>query len=223
MIISTAFLFYGTISVAYVFRYESNIISVFKNYARIALARLDILNSPGHNFFSKGSSIASNPYNLHRQAAMNASLQLIHNEFELQACIENGTLSKVNNGNGYKIGTLHYSKPYLTKEAYEVLQEIGQQFKDKTGRNYFVVSSLTRTVQTQKELCNNNVNASRNTSTHCYGCSFDISYSRFNGRRGYNSKLQAELESILKRLQKEGKIYVLAEKRTYCYHVTVIK
>jgi hypothetical protein len=73
----------------------------------------------------------------------------------------------------------------------------------------------------QKRLMRKNRNATKKVSTHCYGVSFDISYVRFNGKRGYDFLLMRKLEKILLKRQKEGRIYVLREINSKCYHITV--
>lgn len=85
----------------------------------------------------------------------------------------------------------------------------------------FVVTSLTRTIESQQSLSRINKNATTNISTHSYGVSFDISYTRFNGKRGGNSELQKVLEDILISYQKKKSIYVLMERQSTCYHITV--
>jgi len=169
------------------------------------------------------SKIKNDSYQLHRKAAKQTGLKAIQNDEQLNSYKKEGKLIQVNNLKGYKIGKLTHSKAVLTPETYKTLQEIGLRFSQKAGNgNYFVVTSMTRTVKDQKKLTKNNVNATKNMSTHCYGCSFDISYIRFNGKKGNNKKLQDDLESILIDYQKDKRIYIVVEKRMHCYHITVI-
>lgn len=168
------------------------------------------------------SKIKNDTYDLHRQAAKKSGLKIIKNDTQLNNYVKEGKLVKVTDGQGYKIAKLTHSKAVLTIEAEKTLQEIGSLFSRKAGSgNYFVVSSLTRTVADQKKLTKSNINATKNTSTHSYGCTFDISYIRFNGKKGNNAKLKSDLESILIDYQKDKKIYIIVEKKIHCYHITV--
>ncbi len=168
------------------------------------------------------SKIKNDNYELHRNAAKQTGLLAIQNDKQLNTYKKDGKLVAVENRKGYKIAKLTHSKAVLTPETYKTLQEIGFLFSEKAGiGNYFVVTSLTRTFIDQKKLTKSNINATKNMSTHCYGCSFDISYIRFNGKRGKNKKLQSGLESILIDYQKDKEIYIIVEKRINCYHITV--
>lgn len=164
----------------------------------------------------------SDHIDLHRKSAAQFGLPMINTSAELQQLVDSGKLVSVTENKGYKIHTLTHSHPALIPEAYEALKEIGIQFWDHTGPdNIFMVTSLTRTSDDQKRLRKVNLNATRNESTHCYGCSFDISYVRFNAVKEPNPKLQKILEDILVRMKDEGRIYVIIEKKSACYHITV--
>lgn len=166
----------------------------------------------------------SDHIDLHRQAAADFGLPIINTKEQLQHDLEAGKLDSVTANKGYKIHTLTHSHPALIPEAYEALKEIGVQFWNHAGpENFFVVTSLTRTGDDQKRLRRVNSNATRNESTHCYGCSFDISYVRFNEVKEPNRKLQKILEDILVRMKEEGRLYVIIEKKSACYHLTVRK
>ena len=166
----------------------------------------------------------SDHIDLHRRAAADFRLPIINTREQLQQDTDSGKLVPVTENKGYKIHTLTHSHPALIPEACNALKEIGEQFWDHAGPdNVFVVTSLTRTADDQKRLRKVNSNATRNESTHCYGCSFDISYVRFNEVKESNQKLQKILEDILVRMKEEGRIYVIIEKKSACYHITVRK
>jgi len=103
-----------------------------------------------------------------------------------------------------------------------VLSLIGEEFELMVGKGkYFVVTSLTRTIAQQQRLSKVNSHATKGVSTHSYGVSFDISYVRFNGKRGHNLKLRNILSNILSDLQKKGAIYIINERNNNCFHITV--
>ncbi len=91
----------------------------------------------------------------------------------------------------------------------------------KSGQNFFVVTSLTRTEADQNRLRRVNVNASSNDSSHSFGSAIDISYVRFNHKKQPNQKLEKQLEDVLKQFQKSGKIYFVKERINKCFHIIV--
>ena len=140
---------------------------------------------------------------------------------EIRSQTNQGKLVKVKKNTGYKVQKLNHSLDVLVPESLQVLQEIGKKFHTNTNGKYFTITSLTRSVESQKRLTKTNSNATKNISSHSYGVSFDISYIRFNGVKGHNSNLKKSLEKILVDLSKEKKIYFIHEKSQSCYHVTV--
>ncbi len=163
-------------------------------------------------------------YSLHLDAAERYGLKPIKTRKELKQHIEKGYLIKVRDNNGYILSPIMQSDRVLTRSAYEALQSIGERFVQKAGEsNYFIVSSLTRTVQFQNRLAKSNVAAIKGISSHNYGCSFDISYIRFNGINKKNKELQRILENILLEMRKEEKILLIAERDGKCYHITAVR
>jgi hypothetical protein len=168
------------------------------------------------------SKIKRDHYYLHLRAARSSQMPLLKSDEIIDACYEDGKLVIVTDNEGFRIQKLKYSKPYLSQDALLELTTIGRLFFNETnGEAFFTVTSLTRTVSGQKQLAKHNLNATKGVSSHSYGVSFDISYVRFNGRKGFNKTLTRKLEKILIQRQKQGKIYILREKRSHCYHVTV--
>ncbi len=82
---------------------------------------------------------------------------------------------------------------------------------------------MLRTPSTVKRLRRINVNAT-SESSHQYGTTFDISYSRFicdsiNVNRSFED-LKNLLGEILYDLRQEGRCYVVFERKQSCFHVT---
>lgn len=94
----------------------------------------------------------------------------------------------------YWVGNLTYSVPYVTPSAAAVLDSIGVRFQAKLA-SYglppykFYISSVLRTQEDQAALRRVNVNASRTTSSHEFGTTFDIQFRRYR----YASDPSAEL------------------------------
>ncbi len=84
----------------------------------------------------------------------------------------------------YWVGRLTYSVPYVTPSAAAVLDSIGVRFQARLA-GYglppykFYISSVLRTQEDQAALRRVNVNASRTTSSHEFGTTFDIQFRRY--------------------------------------------
>ena len=164
--------------------------------------------------------LKNNPYRLHLSAARKNRRKIIKNDEQIRALLRKGALVQVQDGEGVVISRLYYSRSVLTKHANDVLREIGKDFFEASKGNCILVTSLTRTAAAQKRLRKNNRNATR-VSTHSYGVSFDISYTRFNETPCRKNKFWKIMDNTLHKFQKEKKIYVVREKLQRCYHVTV--
>lgn len=129
----------------------------------------------------------------------------------------------------YYLDRLTHSYPYLVPEAARLLSDIGRAFNDslaaRGGGNYRIkVTSVLRTPQTVRRLQRVNVNAS-GESTHSYGTTFDISYSKFAYDGGGISRdfedLKNLLGCVLKSMRDHGRCYVKFEAKQSCFHITV--
>ena len=170
----------------------------------------------------KHNYIYRDNYSLHIKAAKRHGISLLENDKDITKFRKSGKLVKVQNGKGYKVRKLHYSRKVLSKRAAKFLSEIGRSFNKQTNGSYFTATSLTRTMYLQKKLAKTNSNATNNISTHCYGASFDISYIRFNGNKRYNipSETVGEMSEKIIRLIEENptisvkELAVIIEKST---------
>jgi hypothetical protein len=161
-------------------------------------------------------------YIKHLNAAKSHNLGLINTKSDLNKHIDRGNLVKVKQrGYGWRTADLTHSHAYLVPKANQTLRDIAREFVKTTGQNFFVVTSLTRTLKDQDRLRGVNSNASSNDSSHSYGASFDISYVRFNHRLVHDENLDKALNQILKSFEKSGKIYFVKERLSRCYHVVV--
>lgn len=180
----------------------------------------DIFIVPDLNSFK--ARLRKDAYSNHLSAAEKNGTELILDENRLFQLVEEGTLVEVNSGKGYEVEKLTHSHPYLTPEAKKILEQIGLTYQALAGEeDFFTVTSGTRTIEQQKKLGRRNRNATKGNSSHSYGLSFDISYIRFNGEKSWDWKKQKQLEKVLSHFQKQGKIYVIKERKQNCFHVTV--
>lgn len=127
------------------------------------------------------------------------------------------------------VNKLYHSVPYLVQEAYYLLHDISLDFARRLKfmdipRHRLIVTSLTRTEEQRAALQKVNSNASKN-SAHCYGTTFDISWSRFDpieGKEVSDAILKKHLAAIIKQYQQAGRCYIKHERRQACFHITVI-
>jgi hypothetical protein len=161
-------------------------------------------------------------YDNHLIAGENNGFGLIESEEHFTQLIQEKKLVLVSEGTGYRVDKLTHSYPYVTPRSKVILDEIGQAFQSLTKEeNFFTISSVTRTPEQQKNLRKRNRNATSGISSHSYGVSFDISYIRFNGKKGGNRSAQKYLEKVLKEFQASDKIFFIKERQQSCYHITV--
>jgi len=166
------------------------------------------------------STIKNNPYSQHVAIGKALTANAFDNREQIENAYRQGLLVKVKNSRGVIIDELTHSKPYLHKTSAEILKEIGRDFHKKTSGGRIIVTSLTRPIEKQRELTRKNINASPNTSSHSYGVSFDIAYTRFNRDGKYNHDAHRAIEEILKKYQADGRILVIRETQSACYHIT---
>ena len=161
-------------------------------------------------------------YIKHLNAAKSHNLGLINSKSDLNKHVNRGNLVKVKQrGYGWRTADLTHSHPYLVPRANQALRDIAREFVKTTGQNFFVVTSLTRTINDQDKLRGINSNASSNNSAHNYGAAFDISYVRFNHHRAPNANLDQALHRILKSFENSGRLYFVKERQSKCYHIVV--
>jgi hypothetical protein len=150
---------------------------------------------------------------------------------------------------------LDQSKPYVTPRTKEVLEEIGRRFHERLDGHGLPpfrldVTSVLRTGAQQEALRRRNPNASRTTSSHEFGSTFDVAYLNFaaphavedaqggpldDRLRAYATMrldslgsrhaphLEGELGAVLQQMQREGVLMTLRERGQPVYHTTVVR
>lgn len=129
----------------------------------------------------------------------------------------------------YYLDELTHSFPFLVPEAAKLLKDIGARFNRllwERGKSKYRIkaTSVLRTPETIRSLMKRNKNAVA-VSTHQYGTTFDISYSKFirdaveNPRTFEN--LSSLLAEVMKEMQDQKRCYVKFESKQSCFHITV--
>jgi len=130
----------------------------------------------------------------------------------------------------FVVDTLKYSMPYLTKGGIRELKNIARAFRDSLKNKELlpykpIVTSVLRTEEDVNHLRKSgNPNASDN-SAHCYGTTFDISWSRYwiedeseVMMRPY--ELTKVLAEVLRDERSAGRCLVKYERKECCFHIT---
>lgn len=143
--------------------------------------------------------------------------------------IDKDLMTKISTCRDYWVDPLPHSMPYLMPGSAEELSSIGHRFReilDEEGLPSYriIITSILRTGDDVENLQETNINASGN-SAHCYGTTFDISWSRFDkvvpgGKTMTDADLKNVLGEVLKEERKLGHIYVKYEIRQKCFHIT---
>lgn len=153
---------------------------------------------------------------------------------EVNGLVSEGKLVKVKNTRNYQVERLTYSHPYLTPEAKNFLNNLGNRFRKKLTENNmgvyaYQISSLLRTVENQRALSKSNKNASPNSS-HMYATTFDIAYDSVIKKPLPWVKVQMAdpkaiklLSEAIGELRSEGRCVVVSERQEKCFHITVVK
>lgn len=165
---------------------------------------------------------------LHLDAAKKIGILPIQDREQAEHMKKN--LVEISPTKNYDIDELTHSIPFLVLPGADLLNKIGENFRDSlynlNAPHYkLIVTSVTRTIDDVKRLGNSNLNASLN-SAHMYGTTLDISWKRFikddkkNDLELTEDQLKMILASVLRDLKKEGLCYIKHERKQACFHIT---
>jgi len=149
---------------------------------------------------------------------------------EKRDAINTSQLVQITDSDFLVLDNLRYSVPYLTSSAARELNHIARAFHDSLTSKKFplyklVVSSVLRTEEDVTRLRKSgNPNASDN-SAHCYGTTFDITYTRYHRDVETDEFMQPfELTKVLAEVLRDekaaGRILAKYEKKEHCFHIT---
>ena len=86
----------------------------------------------------------------------------------------------------------------------------------------FIITSALRTKETVNKLQKINSNA-KTESTHLYGCTFDIAWSRFGYANNPDQEMLDLLIPCLKNMQNKKKCRIKFETNQACFHITALQ
>ena len=176
-------------------------------------------------YFSRYQATFNDLQNRHIIMAEKWGIDPIKNDDDFDR--QKDKLEEINSCSDYEIEKLTHSIPYLVPKAEELLETIGENFRDSLDSKgledrKIIVTSVLRTKGTVKNLQKRNSNASSN-STHLYGTTFDIAYTRFHDQEKDDNldQYKSVLAEVLNDLRNAKKCYVLYEIRQACFHITI--
>lgn len=148
------------------------------------------------------------PYRFHVE--MGDSLgTLAEDGAQIRQLVRAGTLVPLTDTEHYIVTPLEYSRPFVTPDTRRMLDEVGQRFHAALRERglppfRFIVTSALRTEETQLELTGVNRNARRSRSSHEYGTTVDIVYTRFRYAPDSTDALPADLARPLHPATRRG-------------------
>lgn len=165
---------------------------------------------------------------VHMEAARAVGIKPIRDDGDILGCSR--PLVHIAACEDFHVDPLSHSFPYLVPEAAGLLHDIGAAFNDSLrarggGAYRLKVTSVLRTPATVKKLRRVNRNATEE-STHQYGTTFDISYSKFicddpsQPHRTFED-LKNLLAEVLRDMRDNGRCFVKYEYKQSCFHITV--
>ncbi len=173
----------------------------------------------------------NNYLNQYMDRSVKQGIQPVANTEGLRRAYKAKKLVLVQKNRGYELDTFQYSYAFLTPYAHQILNEIGNAFKDSISQTHLsdcnlIVTSMTRTKYTVSKLVKHNKTAVKK-SPHLNGNSFDFSFSRFASTQPLNTNeqqfLQTTISKILLRFKQDVKIWVTYEANEECLHVVARK
>ncbi|MGB3542729.1 DUF5715 family protein [Rubrivirga sp.] len=124
-------------------------------------------------------------YRDHLERADSLGVPPLRGESDLTGHLRSGRLVPLVDNEYYVLRVLEHSKPFVVPALYDRVQEVGRRFQDAVLEAglppyRFTISSALRTSDLQEDLGRTNRNATSGTSSHEYGASVDLVYTRFS-------------------------------------------
>jgi len=165
---------------------------------------------------------------IHILASKKSSLHSpIKKEIGIKKYLKNKSLIPLKDGEGYIIDKMPYSYPFLTAKTISFIEALGMEFKTACELSHlpcrpFIITSALRTKETVNKLQSINPNAIKG-STHLYGCTFDIAWSRFGYGNDPDQEMLDLLIPCLKNMQNKRKCRIKFERNQACFHITALQ
>ncbi len=124
-------------------------------------------------------------YSEHLKAADSLGVPPLRGESDLAGHLRAGRLVPLVDNEFYTVRILEHSKPFVLPALRDRLDELGRRFQAELARSglpryRYTISSALRTSDLQEALGVSNRNATSGTSSHEYGASADLVYTRYS-------------------------------------------
>jgi hypothetical protein len=188
----------------------------------------------------------------HVAAAQRKGVGPVRDSAHVEALVRAGRLVQLPDSTTWWVTReLDYSLPYVTPGTRAALEEVGRRFHSRLEARglppiRFDITSVLRTGELQERLRRSNRNASRTTSSHEFGTTVDIAYTRFLApaevplphpaldrtqvaealdslATQYANHVEGELGAVLQELLREGTLLPLRERGQAVFHITVAR
>ena len=154
------------------------------SYVTRLRSRFEQLREPTSGEENRLRRPATPSYTEHLDRADSLGVPPLDSEAELATHLRTGRLVPLVDNEFYVVRILEHSKPFVRPVLRERLDEVGRRFQTAladAGLPPFrvTVSSALRTADLQRDLARTNRNATSGRSSHEYGASVDLVYTRY--------------------------------------------
>ena len=154
------------------------------SYVTRLRSRFEQLREPTSGEENRLRRPATPSYTEHLDRADSLGVPPLDTEAELATHLRTGRLVPLVDNEFYVVRILEHSKPFVRPALRERLDEVGRRFQTAladAGLPPFrvTVSSALRTADLQRDLARTNRNATSGRSSHEYGASVDLVYTRY--------------------------------------------
>ncbi len=196
------------------------------------------------------------PYRLHLDRGKALGVPPVGSDADLRRHLDAGRLVPLADNAYYTVKVLEHSSPFVTPETARLLAEVGRRFQAALAERglpplKYTISSVTRTAASQAALAEINRNATSGRSSHEFGTTVDIVYTKYQYApraedrldaplprldapltgllhaqydalaQGYWEHLAGLMGRVLLEMQREQKVVVLLESRQPVFHITL--
>ncbi|MEM6288033.1 MAG: DUF5715 family protein [Bacteroidota bacterium] len=148
-------------------------------------SRLEVLREPTSDQANRLRRPRTPPYSDHLEMADSLGVPPVRSEADLAGHLRAGRLVPLADTEHYTVRILEHSKPFVLPGVLDRLDELGRRFQGALAeaglpRYRFTITSALRTADLQRDLGRTNRNATAGRSSHEYGASVDIVYTRYD-------------------------------------------
>ncbi|MEM0963410.1 MAG: DUF5715 family protein [Bacteroidota bacterium] len=155
-----------------------------ETFVRDLRGRFEQLREPTSDEANRLRRPRTPSYREHLEMADSLGVPPLSGERELDGHLRAGRLVPIVDSETYVVRVLEHSKPFILPALHDRLEEVGRRFQQRLAEAglppyRLTVSSALRTADLQRDLSRTNRNAISGRSSHEYGASVDLVYTRY--------------------------------------------